>query len=153
MRRAFLLIIFTLSIALTTAKAQPVSHVRTFNVLDGLPTNSITSIKQAANGLIWIATWNGLCCYDGYRFTTFRGDPWGSDNALSSYRISAIEPDSRDNVWVRTYDGGLYLSTRANADTTMLDWQYRRNTAPPPNHAISTVCRTGTLGLQMRTIS
>jgi len=109
MRRAFLLIIFTLSIALTTAKAQPVSHVRTFNVLDGLPTNSITSIKQAANGLIWIATWNGLCCYDGYRFTTFRGDPWGSDNALSSYRISAIEPDSRDNVWVRTYDGGLYL--------------------------------------------
>jgi len=90
-------------------QAQPVSTVRTFGVRDGLPTNSITAIRQGPSGLIWIATWNGLCSYDGNRITTFRGDPWGSDDALSSYRISAIGPDSQGNVWVRTYDEGLYL--------------------------------------------
>ncbi len=90
-------------------RAQPVSTVRTFGVHDGLPTNSITAIRQGPSGLIWIATWNGVCCYDGNRITTFHGEPWGSDNALSSHRISAIGPDSQGNVWVRTYDEGLYL--------------------------------------------
>ena len=90
-------------------QAQPACDVRTFSIRDGLPANAITSIKQAPNGLIWLATWNGLCCYDGYHFTTFRGDAWGSDNALSTNRLAAIMPDTEGNVWVRTYDGGLYL--------------------------------------------
>ena len=89
--------------------AEPTAQVRHFSVRDGLPANAITSVKQDSHGLIWIATWNGLCCYDGYQFTTFRGDPWGTDNALSTYRLAAIQPDSKDNIWVRTYDGGLYL--------------------------------------------
>lgn len=83
--------------------------VRHFTVHDGLPSNAITAIRQDCHGLIWIATWNGLCCYDGYRFTTFNGDDWGSENALSTKRIAAIEPDSQGNIWVRTYDAGLYL--------------------------------------------
>jgi len=83
--------------------------VRTFTIRDGLTSNSIAAVEQGPEGLIWIATWNGLCCYDGYQFTTFRGDDWGSDDALSSYRIAAIKPDSRGHVWVRTYDGVLYL--------------------------------------------
>ena len=91
------------------AMAQPATYVRTFSVRDGLPANSITSVCQDCHGMIWIATWNGLCCYDGYRFTTFRGEPWGSFNALSTNRISEIDPDTRGNIWVRTYDGGLYL--------------------------------------------
>ncbi len=107
MIRAFLLLLHTLFTTLLLA--QPASNVRSFSVRDGLPTNSITAIRQGPSGLIWIATWNGLCCYDGNRFTTFWGEPWGSDNALSTYRISAIGPDSQGNVWVRTYDGELYL--------------------------------------------
>ena len=108
MKRALLTTTLTLLIALTSL-AQPACDVRTFSIRDGLPANAITTIKQGSKGLIWIATWNGLCCYDGYRFTTFRGDAWGSDNALSTNRIAAIMPDSEGNVWVRTYDGGLYL--------------------------------------------
>lgn len=84
--------------------AQKACTVRNFSVRDGLPANNITAIKQGPRGLIWVATWNGLCCYDGYRFTTFLGEPWGSEHALTTQRISAIEPDSEGNVWVRTYD-------------------------------------------------
>ena len=91
------------------AMAQPYYSVRTFDIHDGLAANTISGIDQSPNGLMWIATWNGLCCYDGYQFTTFRSDNWTDADALSSNRISAIKPDSRENVWVRTYDGGLYL--------------------------------------------
>ena len=108
MKRTFVLTLLNLILAITS-QAQPACSVRTFSIRDGLPANAITTIKQDSNGLIWIATWNGLCCYDGTRFTTFRGDAWGSDNALSTNRIAAIMPDSKGNVWVRTYDAGLYL--------------------------------------------
>lgn len=91
------------------ATAQFYYSVRTFDIHDGLAANTISGIDQSPNGLTWIATWNGLCCYDGYKFTTFRSDNWADADALSSNRIAAIKPDSRENVWVRTYDGGLYL--------------------------------------------
>lgn len=108
MKRYLTTIITTLLIGLAIM-AQPNFRQRTFTVHDGLPSNAITAIKQDHRGLVWIATWHGLCCYDGYRFTTFTGDEWGHGDALSTRRISIIEPDSRDNIWVRTYDGILYL--------------------------------------------
>ena len=109
MRRILLLTTLLLHIALVSAGAQTSQGLRTFTVRDGLPANAITAIHQDVKGLIWIATWNGLCCYDGYRFSSFRGDPWGSRNSLSSNRISAIKPDSKGNIWVITYDSGLYF--------------------------------------------
>ena len=108
MKRSFLLTAILL-ITATTLCAQPAVTQRTFSVCDGLPANGITAIHQDVKGLIWIATWNGLCCYDGYRFTTFRGNAWGKDNTLSTNRISVIKPDSKGNIWVITYDGGLYF--------------------------------------------
>ena len=104
-----ILTLLTLISIVVAMYAQPTISKRTFSVRDGLPANSITAVCQDCHGLIWIATWNGLCCYDGYRFTTFRGEPWGKNNALSTNRISEIDPDSRGNIWLRTYDSGLYL--------------------------------------------
>lgn len=109
MRRILLLITLLIHIAIVTAGAQASQGLRTFTVRDGLPTNAITAIHQDVKGLIWIATWNGLSCYDGYCFTTFRGDSWGSNNTLSTNRISTIRPDSKGNIWVITYDSGLYF--------------------------------------------
>ena len=93
----------------TIATAQPTVTQRTFTVHDGLAANLIAGIKQDSKGLMWIATWNGLCCYDGYQFTTFRGGQQEGDERLPTNRIAAIQPDSRDNIWVRTYNGALYL--------------------------------------------
>ena len=112
MRQLLTTIILTLlpfCCATAATETQPTYQQRTFTVHDGLPSNAITAIRQDHRGLVWIATWHGLCCYDGYRFTTFPGDDWDSDNALTTRRISIVEPDSRDNVWVRAYDGTLYL--------------------------------------------
>ena len=43
---------------------------------DGLPSNTIYCTMQDRNGFIWIGTDDGICVYDGYRFTYLGGqDP------------------------------------------------------------------------------
>ncbi len=109
MKRILLSTIVYVLLVSPTAAQSGNYFMRTFTVHDGMPANLISGMKQDSRGLMWIATWNGLCCYDGYKFTSFRGGERGTDDALSSNRIAMIQPDSRDNIWVRTYDGGLYL--------------------------------------------
>ena len=104
-----LLVLTLLSVLATGMEAQTNVSLRSFSVRNGLAANQISGIDQAPNGLIWIATWNGLCCYDGYRFTTFRGSTWGEEDALSTNRIAMIHCTTLGDVWVRTFDAGLYL--------------------------------------------
>lgn len=87
--------------------ANPGHTVRTFNVRDGLPSNSVSTVVQDGNGLIWIGTWNGLSFYDGYRFYTFRSGE--SAGELSTNRILEVLPDSVANAWFITYDYQLNL--------------------------------------------
>ena len=108
MKRTLLLILIYILTA-APLSAQPACSVRHFTIRDGLAANAIVAVEQDHKGLIWIATWNGLCCYDGNRFSTFRGEPWGHPNALTTYRLSAIKADGQDNIWIRTYDHELYL--------------------------------------------
>jgi signal transduction histidine kinase/ligand-binding sensor domain-containing protein len=44
---------------------------KTYSVQDGLVANPVRCIFQDAKGFIWIATWEGLSKYDGYKFTNF----------------------------------------------------------------------------------
>lgn len=110
MARRLITLICTLFLLVqqSVLKAQPYCDVRTFNIRDGLAANIISGIGQTPDGLMWFSTWNGLCCYDGYRFTTFR-DEAGSKEVLSSNRIAAISPNSRGDIWCITFDRILYL--------------------------------------------
>src|SRR5262245_16910295 len=38
---------------------------------DGLPQNSVTTIKQTADGYLWLGTQDGLVRFDGIRFQLF----------------------------------------------------------------------------------
>ncbi|MEP7037580.1 MAG: two-component regulator propeller domain-containing protein [Acidobacteriota bacterium] len=38
---------------------------------DGLPQNSVKSIRQTADGYLWFTTYDGLVRFDGVRFTVF----------------------------------------------------------------------------------
>lgn len=92
MIRTLLLLIFAIAgVAHTTA--QPYCDVRTFSLYDGLTANIISRITQTSDDLMWFGTWNGLCYFDGYRFTTFRGTPGGGD-MLSDNRILHLEPNA-----------------------------------------------------------
>ena len=105
-RRILPLYILLLS-GLTATSAQPYCDVRSFSVRDGLSANIISSITQSSDGLMWFSTYNGLCCYDGYQFTTFREENTGT--RLSTNRIAMVKADSKTGLWLITYDRGLYL--------------------------------------------
>lgn len=90
------------------ASAQPECRIRTFCIRDGLAANSISGIAQDSQGMIWISTWNGLCCFDGYEFIAFRNHP-GDTATLSNNRLLMVEPNSEDDIWVATYDKHPYL--------------------------------------------
>jgi ligand-binding sensor domain-containing protein/two-component sensor histidine kinase len=53
-----------------SAFAQPIQCTQ-YTLTDGLVGNNIRKIIQDQQGFIWIATWDGLCRFDGYRFTNY----------------------------------------------------------------------------------
>ena len=52
--------------------AQPLCSVTRYDEDDGLPSSHLTQLLQDDTGMMWFATWNGLCRYDGYEFRTFK---------------------------------------------------------------------------------
>jgi signal transduction histidine kinase/ligand-binding sensor domain-containing protein len=45
--------------------------VRSWQVEDGLPQNSVTAVVQTRDGYLWLGTYSGLARFDGVRFTIF----------------------------------------------------------------------------------
>lgn len=103
-----LFLLFALWLSACHVLSQPLCRVRNFTSADGLSAMSLSAIEQSGDQLIWLGTWNGLCCYDGYGFTSFSSNP-GSKHFLSSRRMAMLAPNSRNDVWCITYDRSLYL--------------------------------------------
>ncbi len=87
--------------------SQPYCNVRTFGSGDGLVTNKVNGIVQDGHGLMWFSSWNGIMCYDGYSFTSFRGN---EDNMkiLSSKRMHLMKKSSMGGLWCVSHYGDLY---------------------------------------------
>lgn len=79
-----------------TLSGQPKYNVTCYDEEDGLPHAHITQLLQDELGFIWLATWNGLCRYDGYEFQTFKaqmGD--GCRMTTDRFRDIALRPDGQ----------------------------------------------------------
>ncbi len=109
MRVKTLTLVFLLVTNLLSVKSQPYCDVRLFNMRDGLAANTISGIEQTPDELVWFATWNGLCCYDGYHFSTFRDHPTDGEEVLSTNRIKSIRSNAYGNVWCCTFDNRVFL--------------------------------------------
>lgn len=108
-----LLLLTLLLLGPTASRADhtPLCHVRSLSVADGLPGSTITGLTQATDGLMWLTTWNGLSCYDGYRFTTFHNLP-GTANPLATNHLTMVQPAASGSLWATAYSGDvLYFST------------------------------------------
>ena len=99
------------------------------SVEDGLPNVTVSSIVQDHMGFMWFGTLDGLCKYDGYKYTIYQNDPEDS-TSLGNNEIWSVFEDSMHNLWVATRGGGLcrYIRetdsfvtfTYAKADTTSI---------------------------------
>lgn len=72
----------------------------------GLSNNQIHCILQDKKGWMWFGTSQGVCRFDGYRFSIFKNDLEDS-TSLKGNLVRAILEDSKGQLWVGTENGGL----------------------------------------------
>src|SRR5579872_5875027 len=89
MRFHTILIIYCILFLARPLKAQ---EIRYLGIEKGLSNNSVRCIYQDRRGFLWFGTFDGLNCYDGYDFKTFRNIP-GNDSSLPHNYINAIGED------------------------------------------------------------
>ena len=90
-----------------TDASSPLSEdyvLRTWEVDEGLPNNSISSIAQTPDGYLWLTTGSGLTRFDGVRFTPF---PKETTPGLESNRMSPVFADRDGALWIGLERGGV----------------------------------------------
>jgi ligand-binding sensor domain-containing protein/signal transduction histidine kinase len=87
-------------VCLTSTAPAQVLPFRTLDVADGLPTSRVNSIYQDRRGFLWIATWEGLACWDGERVTNY-----GTADGLPSVYVETVTEGPDGTLWVGTKSG------------------------------------------------
>lgn len=84
------------------AQQAPLIHFKKLNTNTGLSDNLVNKAMLDKNGLLWMATTEGLNSYDGYTVRT-----WSEvlDPQLKSRNIRDLYCDSHNNIWVLTPEG------------------------------------------------
>lgn len=75
-----------------------------YNINEGLAQSTVDDIIQDKNGFLWIGTADGLCRFDGYRFTTYRRSNQ-NPKAINSDRGFHFYNDREGNIWIISYHG------------------------------------------------
>lgn len=76
---------------------------KNYSIEDGLSQSTILDIKQDANGLIWLATADGLNVFNGVSFEVYKKDP-SNPQSISSNFVYSVLPLSNGKVWAITQD-------------------------------------------------
>ena len=95
-----------------------------WQVEQGLPGNTITSIAQTPDGYLWLGTFRGVVRFDGIRFETFGAGTLG----LESERVTELFVDRKGELWLAMEHGQLsrYIDGRFTAFSTRDGWPGER---------------------------
>jgi len=94
--------IFLILLLLTLHHASAEYYI--VNEISDLPFKEVNDIKYDSEGLLWIATRNGLFSYDGFRLRHYRND-YHHINYLSDNYVRRVVADHQDRVWIATTKG------------------------------------------------
>jgi ligand-binding sensor domain-containing protein/serine phosphatase RsbU (regulator of sigma subunit) len=100
--RKILHILFALLLISTPSISQHKTFIN-YGANDGLPSPTIYSIKQDKRGIIWLGTENGLCTFDGTKFTNAV-----FQNSIAGKAVRCIKEDRKGNLWFGT-NGGITM--------------------------------------------
>lgn len=111
--RIFFLVITTLFILNTTVNVYASSNLKFEHIqtLDGLSHDTVYSIAQDKNGLLWFGTEDGLNRFDGYEIDIYRGEKGG--NTIGNANISTLVVDDANRIWIASWGGGLQVLDQA----------------------------------------
>lgn len=118
------------------------------NGFKNYPKNEFRKIRHLAedkNGLIWIATTDGLLIFDpkstsgdNYVFKAYKKEP-GNINSLGGNDIQYIYPDSKGQVWVLTTTGGLNLAVGTDPMKSLSFVNYSTRNGLPSDFLLSCI--------------
>jgi hypothetical protein len=84
-------------------------HWQVFSVADGLPPGSPRQFAETPEGTLWVATNNGLACFDGAHWKTV-----GSEVGLPASNNSMVFVDSQGTIWAGGGENSLLFCVRAS---------------------------------------
>lgn len=64
-----------------------------------ISSSMVNDVHQDSQGLIWIATEDGLNRYDGSKFTIFKQDPNNPQSLLNNY-VKEVFEDSKERLYI-----------------------------------------------------
>lgn len=111
MKRLYLLL-SALLLALAPVTAQDLTVLGRYDETNGGFQGHATQILQDKYGMIWIATWNGLCRFDGYEFRQLKPQA-GDGCTMVTDRLRDIWLADNDDIYCRT-DEGDYCFSKAD---------------------------------------
>lgn len=85
-------------------KAQDNYRFASYTVNDGLPQGSIWDITQDKNGFIWASTSDGLCRFDGFKFTVYKHNPKDS-SSINYEKDNRFFIDKQQQLWISSERG------------------------------------------------
>lgn len=98
MKKLLLLLLVCCQLQLMAAsETDQTLRIQHFGEDDGFSAAIVQHMIQDSRGYIWLATWDGLRRYDGYRFETFKASP-GDLSPLETNRFSYVEEAPDGNL-------------------------------------------------------
>jgi ligand-binding sensor domain-containing protein len=82
-----------------------------YSTEEGLPSNTIAALRNDDYGFLWIATWNGVSRFDGYHFYNYKTGIASGIRGMHN-RIDNMTIDHSQNVWLKMYDGRVFVINR-----------------------------------------
>lgn len=110
---------------------EPESRVKRYGIKDGLSQGVVNSITQDNQGLMWIATEDGLNRFDGYSFKVFKHDP-GNPHSLADNFIQSVFKDSEGSFWVSSRKG-LHHFDPLREQFTLYKYHPKEKSSSPQN--------------------
>ena len=105
--RTLLLALFTLiSVWQPSIAQESTARFENFNHIPELGKLAIRTVIQDNSGFIWIGSESGLYRFDGHETQRFQHDP-SRTGGLSANFVYSLFQDSRGDIWVGTFGGGL----------------------------------------------
>ena len=78
-------------------------QIHSFSEQEGLPSPKVVDIAEDRSGNLWLATYGGLCRFDGESFQVFN-----QEAGLPAKTILSVEIDPAGKVWCGTYGDGIF---------------------------------------------
>lgn len=94
-------LLFILVFLFSTASAIEKIKFSKIGLEDGLSNSTVVDILQDAKERLWVATYNGLCLYDGYEFVVYHHNDEDS-LSVGSDVIRSLDIDEEGKIWIGT---------------------------------------------------